>query len=260
MYNSVFRSHQHSCHSRRFSIVNVVRRAAAGALAALLLLFTPAAHADDVLFYLGTCSDEVLRAETRLSDLGYKRTVIDGRWDQADADALALFAAANNVTPPTSWQTLFSESALPASQAASSVFASGSGGFLMTYGSLMPWSEVKTKLQPGVSYNVTSCYSGITLHMVCVSVGAHAKFKPELDWDNATLRGFFDSASSSEKQPVVLTLDGVLIAASIQQAAPSVEADALPEYSVYFHDALTEINGIPDAEHEAVVQIAANQQ
>ena len=257
MYNSIFRSHQHS---GRLRIVDAARRAAAVAFAALLLLLAPVAHAEDVLFYLGTCSDDVLRAETRLSDLGYKRTVIDGCWDQADADALALFAAANNVTPPTAWQTLFSESALPASQAASSVFASGSGGFLMTYGSLMPWSEVKAKLQPGVSYNVTSCYSGITLHMVCVSVGAHAKFKPELDWDNATLRGFFGSASSAEKQPVVLTLDGVLIAASIQQAAPSVEADELPEYSVYFHDALTEISGIPDAEHEAVVQIAANQQ
>ena len=93
--------------------------------------------------------------------------------------------------------------------------------------------------------------------MVCVSVGSHAKFSPELEWDNATLRGFFSSDSSSEKQPVVLTIDGVLIAASIQQAAPSADETALPEYSVFFHDSLSEINGIPDAEHEAIVEIAA---
>lgn len=236
------------------------RRAASVFLAALLLFSSlPASHAEDVLFSLGTCSDDVLRAETRLSDLGYKKSVVDGRWDQSDADALASFAAANNVTPTTAWQTLFSGNALPASQAENSVFATGSGGFLMTYGSLMPWSEVKAKLQTGVSYNITSCYSGITLHMVCVSLGAHAKFRPELDWDNATLRGFFASTSSSEKQPIVLTLDDVLIAASIQQAAPSAEGEALPEYSVYFHGSLTGIGGIPDAEHEAIIQIAANQ-
>ena len=124
----------------------------------------------------------------------------------------------------------------------------------------MPWSEVKSKLQTGVSYNITNCYSGITLHMVCISVGSHAKFAPELEWDNATLRGFFTSDSSSEKQPVVLTIDGVLIAASIQQAAPVVDETTLPEYSIFFHDSLSEINGISDAEHEAIIQIASNQQ
>ena len=81
---------------------------------------------------------------------------------------------------------------------------------------------------------------------------------PELDWDNATLRGFFDSTSSSEKHPVVITIDGVLVAASIQQAAPDMSGEALPEYGVYFHGSLTGVNAIPDAEHEAIVQIAAN--
>jgi len=125
----------------------------------------------------------------------------------------------------------------------------------------MPWSEVKPLLLPGTSYNVTSCYSSITLHMVCVSTGAHAKFRPELEWDDATLRGFFTSASSSEKQPIVVTINGILVAASIQQATPNADAetDALPEYSVYFHGALSEINGIPDAEHENVFQIASSQ-
>ena len=59
---------------------------------------------------------------------------------------------------------------------------------------------------------------------------------------------------------MVITLDGVAIAASIQQAAPSLVEGALPVYSIYFHNSMTEINGIPDAEHEAIVLIAANQQ
>lgn len=238
-------------------------------LLAALFAFAPSARAEELLFPLGSCSDEVLRVETRLSDLGYDTCVVNGRWEQADADALAAFASANagtalsttDTTDITIEETLFSVGAVPAAQTSNSVFATGAGGFILTYGSLMPWNEVKTKLQTGVSYSVTSCYSGISLHMVCVSIGAHAKFRPELDWDDATLRGFFSSVSSSEKQPIVVTIDGVLVAASIQQAAPGLDAtkDALPEYSVYFTGALTAVNGIPDVEHEGVVQLAAKQ-
>ena len=221
----------------------------------------PFSYAEDALFSLGSCSDEVLRVETRLSDLGYSTCVVNGRWEQSDADALAAFAAANNVSVATVTDALFSSAAVPAAQKTGGVFATGTGGFVLTYGSLMPWSEAKTLLQPGASYNITSCYSGITLHMVCVSLGSHAKFKPELEWDNATLRGFFSSASSSEKQPILVTVNGVLIAASIQQAAPEIAAEdgQLPEYSVYFHNALSAINGIPDVEHETVIRVAANQ-
>ncbi len=224
----------------------------------LLLAVSPRAHAENFRFQIGDCSDDVLRVETRLSDLGYLSGVVNGRWEQADADALAAFAESNNVTIYTVANLLFTNDALPASKV-SSVFASGTQqGFLVTYGTLMPWDEVKAKLVPGQFYDVTSCYSGIALHMVCVSAGSHAKMRPELDWDNATLRGFFGAASSSEKQPVVITVDGILIAASIQQAAPSMGDQALPEYAMYFSGSLTGVSGIPDAEHEAIVKIAAN--
>lgn len=236
------------------------RRLLTLALIALLLIFTaPQAQAESFRFTLGECSDDVFRVETRLSDLGYLSIVVNGRWEQADADALAAFSAANNVPVASSAALLFSNDALPVSSA-SSVFATGpQQGFLVTYGTLMPWPDVKPKLEPGKSYDVTSCYSGIALHMVCVSVGSHAKMRPELDWDNATLRGFFSAASSSDKQPVVIAVDGILIAASIQQAAPIFRDASLPEYALYFSGSLTGVNGIPDAEHEAIVKIAAKQ-
>ena len=230
------------------------------ALAVLLLLsVSRSASAASFRFQIGDCSDDVMRVELRLSDLGYLSGVVNGRWEQSDADALAAFADTNQVTIDQAADLLFSVDAKPAS-AVSSVFASGpQQGFLVTYGTLMPWDEVQTKLEVGKSYIVTSCYSGIALHMVCISVGSHAKMQPELDWDNATLRGFFGAASSSEKQPVVITVDGILIAASVQQAAPSMENQPLPEYAMYFSGCLTGVNEIPDAEHEAIVKIAANQ-
>jgi len=238
------------------------RRLLASALIlSLMFLMMPPALAEDGSYAIGDCSDDVQRTETRLADLGYFKGVINGRWDQSDADAYAAFAAANGVTPAAAQTLLFSNDAIAATLNGGTVFASGpQQGFLLTYGTLVPWEEVAPKLVVGQSYDMTSCYLGLSLHMICVSVGSHAKMQPELDWDNATLRGFFSSASSSEKQPVVLTIDGVLVAASIQQAAPSSDETTLPVYSVYFHNSLTAINGIPDAEHEAIVQIAANQQ
>ena len=240
---------------------SLLRRAITFALIfAFLFAGARGALADGFLFSLGDCSDEIFRVETRLSDLGYLNSVVNGLWEQSDVEALTAFAEANNVTVYASADVLFTNDAISALETSSGVFATGPQGFLVTYGTLMPWSEVQTKLVPGQVYLVTNCYSGITLNMVCVSVGGHAKLRPELDWDNATLRGFFYAESSSEKQPIVITVDGILIAASIQQAAPSLIEQALPEYAVYFSGSLSDINGIPDAEHEAIVRIAANQQ
>jgi hypothetical protein len=240
-------------------ISSIIRRMLMLALAfAVFFSVTSSAYAQSFRFQIGDCSDDVFRVETRLSDLGYLAAVVNGRWEQTDADALAAFAEKNGVTVYSVGSLLFSNDALPYSKV-SSVFASGPAeGFLVTYGTLMPWDEAKSKLVPGQTYDVTSCYSGIALHMVCVSVGTHAKMRPELDWDNATLRGFFGAQSSSEKQPVVIAVDGILLAASIQQAAPSMENQALPEYAMYFSGSLTGVNGIPDAEHEAIMKIAAN--
>lgn len=239
----------------------VLRRVLALALVFASLLFASnRALASGFTFSIGDCTDEVFRVETRLSDLGYLLSVVNGRWEQSDADALAAFATANDVSVYSSGNVLFSNDAKPASLNSSGVFATGPQGFLVTYGTRMPWTEVSTKLMPGQAYDVTSCYSGITLHMVCVSVGGHAKMRPELDWDNATLRGFFYAASSSEKQPVVITINDILVAASIQQAAPSLKEQSLPEYGLYFYGSLSDINQIPDAEHEAIIRIAANMQ
>ncbi len=223
-------------------------------LVCLLLLPRGSSSADSASFSVGDCSDDVLRAETRLSDLGYSARVVDGCWDEEDAAALAAFAAANGVGGNDAAAALFASDAVPASADAQQVsfFQSGT---VLTVGSLMPWSEVKQRLIAGQTYTVTGCYSGIQLHMTFVSAGGHAVFRPALEWDDATLRGFFYSADCSEKQPVVFSIDGILVAASIQ-AAPASESDVLPGYSVYFTGSVSDINGIADAEHDSVVSIA----
>lgn len=217
----------------------------------------PTAAAKEVPFALGACSDEVLRAETRLSDLEFLASVVDGVWRENDQAAFLNFAAALGKDETSAFSLLFSKEALVfQSPAASTVFASGNSGFLLVRGSYMPWDEVRTRLKTEQIYTVTSCYSGISLRMACVSIGTFAQFQPVLDWDNATLRGFFPEDSSSQKQPVAVTIDGIYVAASIL-CAPAQLGDELPVYNLYFHGSVSEINGIPDAEHEAVVLTAS---
>lgn len=233
------------------------KRALAAALALMLpFFFLPAALAEGGTFALGESSDDVLRAETRLSDLGYITGVVNGLWEQTDADALSRFALVNGVGDADALSALFSSGALFPTETVSSVFQTGSAGFVIVRGSLMPWDEVAPQLVVGDSYTVTSCYSGIQLRLNCVSLGGYAKMQPALEWDNATLGGFFFGGSTSEKQPVTVSIDGILIAASIQKA-PATSDGTMPVYSVYFHSSVSGINGIPDAEHESVVQIAA---
>ena len=238
-------------------------RAAALALALFLALAPLSVSAAATSsFALGDCSDDVLRAETRLADLNYLHGVVDGLWQEDDAAAYARFLSDYALLPGDGASLLLLGGELPERTAGetSGVFASGgAGGFLVSRGTLMPWNEVQAHLTVGGTYTLTSCYSGIALRVRCTAIGTYARFQPLLDWDNATLRGFFPAESSSQKQPVTIAADGISIAASVQNA-PAQSGDALPEYTVYFHGSVSGIGGIPDAEHEAVVQIAGGAQ
>lgn len=243
--------------------IRVLRRAAAlvCALCAALLPFS-SARAAVVSLSLGDCSDNVLRAETRLYDLDYLRGVVDGVWEEDDAAAFDRFISDFALLPANGLNLLLLGGELPkrAAVASSGVFAqNGAGGFLVSRGTLMPWDEVTTHIKVGGTYNLASCYSGIIVHVLCTYLGTYARFQPVLDWDNATLRGFFAAESSSQKQPVTVAADGISIAASLQNA-PAQNGGPLPEYTVYFLGSVSGIGGIPDAEHEAIVQIAGGAQ
>jgi len=233
-------------HKRFFRIL----RTASAVCCALFLLALPAfSRADEQAFSLGDCSDDVLRAEIRLSDLGCLSGVVDGCWGQDDAEALAVFYAMSGTQEDGTLDSLFSSGAAAAqgdSPAAS----------LLAPGVLVNWDEVSSRLTIGQAYALSDCRTGITVRVVCTEKGGYARFTPELDWDDATLRGFFPSTASSEKLPVAVLIDGVSVAASLQYA-PDPGNGTLAAYSVYFSGSVSGFGGIADADHEAVVTAAA---
>lgn len=232
------------------------RRVAALALPALFCALAPLcagaarAETDAAVPAVGDCSDTALRAEIRLCDLGYSVRVVNGLWEQEDADALSRFALAAELTRDRILAGLFSSGAPAAAKAPLSL---PQGEALAAIGSPMPWEEVKTQLVEGQAYDITSCYSGITLHLVYVSAANHARMRPVLEWDDATLRGFFVDGGSAAKQPVVVVIDGIRVAASVQ-LAPSADGGAT--FAVFFTGSRSDIGALPDAEHDRVVAVA----
>lgn len=229
----------------------VFPRAPLAFVCALALCALPvSSRADADAFSLGECSDDVLRAETRLSDLGYLTGVVDGLWEQDDADALAAFSA-GGAANGDALSSLFSADAL-----SGSFLQDSAPPVLLAPGVLVNWDEIEPRLIIGDAYALSDCRTGITVRVVCAAKSGYALFTPELDWDDATLRGFFQGESSSEKLPVAVLIDGVSVAASLQYA-PDSGTGTLTSYSVYFSGSVSGIGGIADADHEAVVLAAS---
>lgn len=248
---------------RRLPALSAFCRAACALLALLCALTLPTgaiSRADEdaaaAVPTVGDCSDGALRAELRLCDLGYSARVPNGLWEQEDATALDRFAQTTGLSADAVLPALFSMDAPAAVNAQAS--PSPQNGALAAIGSAMPWEEVKPRLAVGQTYGVTGCRSGITLHLICVSADNHAHMQPALEWDEATLRGFFAGVGGSEKQPVAITIDGIRVAASIQ-LAPATSAGETAVFSVFFIGSVSDISGLPDAEHDRVVAAACGQ-
>ena len=116
-------------------ITRLLRRAAA-LLLALFIALPPlsSARAETDSFAVGDCSDDVLRAEMRLSDMDYLHGVVDGLWSEEDAAAFESFLTDYALLPGKGTSLLLLGGDLPertVSTASSGVFASGgASGFL----------------------------------------------------------------------------------------------------------------------------------
>lgn len=124
-------------------------------------------------------------------------------------------------------------------------------------GEAVPWSEVRALLAAGNEYAVTACDSGIVCKMRCLGAAHHARMAPVLDWDEMTLAAMFGDGDIFAKQPVVLTLGNRRVAASLSPCWRAAGAQA--EYELYCAGSVSDISGIPDADHARLVRIAAGE-
>ena len=201
--------------------------------------------------------DAVLRAQLRLGDLGYLSSPLSGRADAAYRAALDAYqknAGSAALGVPAALFDNAAPAAIPADEAAVLTRPAQT----MLFGAPMAWEEVRQKLVMGESYTVTDCYSGIVLRLVYDGGDGHAHMRPALAWDAATLQGLAGDINNFEKQPVVIGVDGVRVAASIDVHAHTEDGELANAYfCTYFFGSVSSLGGIEDADHNAALNIAA---
>lgn len=198
-------------------------------------------------FSLGEMGDAVLRAQLRLYDLGYTDAGATGVWRRSDAKALAAFYEAAG--PRAS---LFSADA----PRAAFMEVEEEPVTDVKRGGLMPWSEVKTRLKAGDSYTLTDYQTGIVIHLRFVEGEGYAGMLPAQMWDSATMSSLFGTARSIEARPVVIVIDGLLVAASLR-LNPLGQAKSPLRAQLYFAGSVSGLSGLADADHNSAMRLAA---
>lgn len=209
-------------------------------LLAVSLCLPPSALAEEAL-----SSDALLRQQLRLSDLGYYTTSVTGRNDALYENALSAFQAENALDT-----SVFARDA-----AASAYQYAARTDLTMLFGMPGEWSQIEELLTEGSAYAVTSRVSGVAFQMTYLGGGAHAHFASAADWDAQTLVGQFGGLDRLAPLPIVLSVDGTRVSASLSGRKRTL-ADGGSAYCVYFSGAASTFGGLEDQLHLVALDLA----
>ena len=128
-------------------------------------------------------------------------------------------------------------------------------------GDLVSWDEVKTLLITGRTYTLTDCITGDEFKLVFTGGANHA----EMELPSESAREAFDAICGKEynylKRPVLIDIDGRLIASSIQcwpHGSEQIGDNGMDGHVCLFFDGcLSDVGNLPDVEHTENVYKAA---
>ena len=171
-------------------------------------------------------SEEWVRVQTRLADLGYLLSSPDGSAPDAARvqEPAALFDAEAAFAPLLR--------TVPAAPAAAE-------------GVKAEWSTVRSHLEEGARYFI-AC-GGLSAQMIFRGGTSHAEMVPDTEWDAATVALFFpcegsdDLPDSYARIAVTVRINGVDTQAWMQAAGES------KTYCVYFCGSGSHVGALPDA-------------
>ncbi|MCH5279076.1 MAG: peptidoglycan-binding protein [Christensenellaceae bacterium] len=128
-------------------------------------------------------------------------------------------------------------------------------------GELVSWNTVKTQLTSGRKYRIIDCNTGTEFELVFFGGENHA----EMELASEEQLESFDYICGSEynflKRPIVVEINGELVAASIQcypHGADTLSDNGMEGHvCVFFEDSLSHVGSLPDVEHNSNVYSAA---
>ena len=217
----------------------------------------------------------VVRIQLRLRELGYLNFKPTGSYKSMTVDAAKAFQKnyrdsgyemqVDGKMGEQSLELLFKYEALRPSLSGISIPAGpkhGSGTITMT-GSLLPWSSVKELLKVNTAYQITDCYTGYTFELVFTGGENHAEMEPASITGLAAFLQICGEQFNYLKRPVVVTIDGQDVAASIQCWPHG--SDSIPDNEMsghvclYFDGCLSHVGSLPDVEHNENIHKASGQ-
>lgn len=130
-------------------------------------------------------------------------------------------------------------------------------------GSLVSWSSVKSMLRTGRSYTFTDCYTGSTFSLMFTGGENHAEMEPGTPEALEEVKAICGSEYNYLKRPVVVSIDGQEIAASIQcwpHGADSYADNGVEgHFCIFFDGSVSNVGNLPDVEHNENIYKAAGQ-
>ncbi len=237
------------------------------------LLFVPQAEAatptpttgSQLIVYEAT-GEVVAMIQTRLRELGYfhfkatgsflgmtRSSVIEFQKNQVSQDGTPVIA--DGTVGEQSMALLFSPNAARAAipQEVHIPIGKGANGNQTKAGALLTWAEVKDQLSIGQTYTLEDFNTGVTFNMIYTGGKQHAEVESATANDATAYKDAFGGAYNFSKRPMLITINGTLVACSLQgqpHGSDAVERnDMVGHACLYFNESKSHVGQLPDVEH-----------
>ncbi len=236
--------------------------------------FVSASSGSDGVIYDNTSTGAmVVRIQIRLRELGYLNFKPTGSYKAMTVSAAKAFQAnyrdsgfdmmVDGKMGPQSLEYLFKYNALRVSLAGITMPSGPRSDTISATGTIVSWSSVKQMLIVGHSYSVIDCYTGRTFTLVFSGGENHAEMEAKSAEDTLSFMYICGSDYNYLKRPVVISVDGQDIAASIQCFPHGEDAvaenDMAGHVCVFFDGSMSHVGSLPDVEHAENIYIASGQ-
>lgn len=217
----------------------------------------------------------VVRIQMRLRELGYLNFKPTGSYKSMTVSAVKAFQTIyhdngyemqvdGRITKET-LDLLFRFDALRVSLGGISIPSGPKHGSneLQKTGSIVSWDTVKQMLVTGRSYNIVDCYTGKEFALIFTGGNNHAEMEPASELELEDFMAICGKEFNYLKRPVVISVNGQDIAASIQcwpHGAASITENGVDGHVCLFFDgSSSDVGNLPDVEHIENVYKAGGQ-
>lgn len=238
-------------------------------IALISISFLPITAETDQFYSNGATGEVVVRIQLRLAELGYLFYKPTGAYRSMTVEAVKAFqqrccdvgmtVTIDGVMGQESMAYLFSADAPRAKIPDSVHIAIGpTKSELEVKGEITSWSEVKSQLVEGQSYEVIDCYTGKEFTLIYGGGENHA----EMEIANEDCLDNFMAVCGGEfnfyKRPIVVKIGSKNVAASMQcypHGTDYISGNGMDGHiCVYFSGSLSHVGNLPDTEHESIIK------